>query len=125
MVPRGGYVLVKRFSSMEEKRRVVACFYDPARIDAEEVGFENHLNYYHQNGAGLDMSIAKGLSAFLNSSVVDQHFRRFSGHTQVNATDLRTLPYPDKATLLRIGSRFKSEPMDQTTIDQLVEHELG
>jgi len=124
MVPKGTYVLVKRFSSKEEKRRVVACIYDPARIDAEEIGFENHLNYFHRNGAGLDMTFAKGLSAFLNSSVVDQHFRRFSGHTQVNATDLRILPYPDEATLLRIGKRVKKGPMDQNDIDNLVEHEL-
>jgi len=124
MVPKGTYVLVKRFSSKEEKRRVVACIYDPERIDAEEIGFENHLNYFHRNGAGLDMTFAKGLSAFLNSSIVDQHFRRFSGHTQVNATDLRTLPYPDEATLLRIGKRIKNGPMDQEDIDNLVEHEL-
>ena len=125
MVPRGAYVLVKRFSSKEERRRIVACIYDPERIDAEEIGFENHLNYFHQNGAGLDMTLAKGLASYLNSTVVDQHFRRFSGHTQVNATDLRTLPYPAKATLERIGSLVKAEPMDQITIDQLVEHELG
>lgn len=125
MVPRGVYVLVKRFSSKEERRRVVACIYDPERIDADQIGFENHLNYFHQNGAGLNMTLAKGLSAFLNSSVVDQHFRRFSGHTQVNATDLRTLPYPDKATLLRIGKRVNGAPMDQKEIDTLVEHELG
>lgn len=124
MVPKGTYVLVKRFSSKEEKRRVVACIYDPTLIDAEEIGFENHLNYYHRNGAGLDMTFARGLWAFLNSSVVDQHFRRFSGHTQVNATDLRTLPYPDEATLLRIGKQVKKGPMDQNEIDNLVEHEL-
>ncbi|MFZ1666753.1 MAG: Eco57I restriction-modification methylase domain-containing protein [Flavobacteriales bacterium] len=125
MVPRGVYVLVKRFSSKEEKRRIVACIYDPSRNESEEVGFENHLNYFHQNGSGLDMTIAKGLAAFLNSSVVDQHFRRFSGHTQVNATDLRTLPYPDRPTLRHMGNLVKSEPMDQTTIDQMVEYELG
>ncbi|MBK9274705.1 MAG: Eco57I restriction-modification methylase domain-containing protein [Flavobacteriales bacterium] len=125
MVPRGTYVLVKRFSSKEERRRIVACIYDPDRIDADEIGFENHLNYFHRNGAGLDMSLAKGLAAYLNSTVVDQHFRRFSGHTQVNATDLRTLPYPAKTTLERIGAQLRSEPMVQSLIDQLVEHELG
>ena len=125
MVPRGTYVLVKRFSSKEERRRIVACIYDPERIDAAEIGFENHLNYFHLNGAGMDMKLAKGLSAYLNSTVVDQHFRRFSGHTQVNATDLRTLPYPARAILERIGAQVSSVPISQNLIDQLVEHELG
>jgi adenine-specific DNA-methyltransferase len=32
--------------------------------------------------------------AYLNSQEVDDYFRVFSGHTQVNATDLRRLRYP-------------------------------
>src|SRR5262249_49892801 len=38
------YVLVKRFSSKEEKRRIVAAVCDPERIPCDVVGFENHLN---------------------------------------------------------------------------------
>ncbi len=34
LVPRAIYVLVKRFTSKEERRRVVACIYDPQRISA-------------------------------------------------------------------------------------------
>jgi adenine-specific DNA-methyltransferase len=99
LVPKGVYVLVKRFSSKEEKRRVVAAVYDPERIDAGHVGFENHTNYYHRDGVGLPLLLAKGLAAFLNSSLVDMYFRQFSGHTQVNATDLRNFHYP---TLLQL-----------------------
>lgn len=93
LVPSGVYVLTKRFTSKEEKRRLVACLFDPDQVNTEWVGFENHLNYFHASGHGLDRSLAVGLFAFLNSTVVDQYFRRFSGHTQVNATDLRTLAY--------------------------------
>jgi adenine-specific DNA-methyltransferase len=89
LVPKGTYVLVKRFTSKEESRRVVAAVYAPERIDAEQVGFENHLNYFHRKGGGLPVTLAKGLAAFLNSTLVDLFFRQFSGHTQVNATDLR------------------------------------
>src|SRR5207249_3209548 len=74
LVPSAIYVLVKRFTSKEERRRVVACIYDPHRIRAERVGFENHLNYFHARGRGLPMDVAKGLAAFLNSTLVDVYF---------------------------------------------------
>jgi len=94
IVPSGVYVLTKRFSAKEEKRRVVAAVYDGGRA-----GFENHLNYFHRNGEGLQPRLARGLAAFLNSTAVDQYFRIFSGHTQVNATDLRNLHYPSAEKL--------------------------
>ena len=52
--------------------------------------------------------------------MVDQYFRRFSGHTQVNATDLRTLTYPDGDTLRAIGEEMKSLDLSQDEIDQIV-----
>jgi len=61
LVPGAICVLVKRFTSKEERRRVVACIYDAHRIHAERVGFENHLNYFHARGRGLPTSLAKGL----------------------------------------------------------------
>ena len=72
----------------------MACIYDPHPIDAPLVGFENHLNYFHVGGKGLEMLLAKGLGAFLYSSVLDLYFRQFNGHTQVNATDLRSVSFP-------------------------------
>src|SRR5262249_9185864 len=94
LVPPGVYVLVKRFSAKEEKRRVSAALCTPDTLPKTGYAFENHLNYYHDNGHGLPVLIAKGLAAYLNSSLVDAYFRQFSGHTQVNASDLRNLPYP-------------------------------
>tara|TARA_R110002124_G_scaffold285272_1_gene463567 strand:+ start:340 stop:1665 length:1326 start_codon:yes stop_codon:yes gene_type:complete len=98
IIPAGIYVLTKRFTAKEEKRRLVASIYDGGRA-----GFENHLNYFHENGEGLPLDLAKGLAAFLNSEGVDQYFRIFSGHTQVNATDLRNLHYPSREQLEALG----------------------
>src|SRR5207247_2066266 len=94
------YVLTKRFSAKEEKRRIVAAVHDAKRVPGPNVGFENHLNYFHKNGKGLDITLAKGLAAFLNWTLVDSYFRQFNGHTQVNATDLRSLKYPTLNQLL-------------------------
>jgi len=125
LVPAGVYVLAKRFTTKEEPRRVVACIYDPSRVPAEKVGFENHLNYFHMNGAGLPMEFAKGLWAFLNSTAVDLYLRQFNGHTQVNATDLRSLTYPTRAQLGAIGRRIPDEAPEQETLDALVRKELS
>lgn len=125
LVPRGMYVLVKRFSAKEEKRRVVAAVYDPAKIDAERVAFENHVNFFHHSGAGLNAHLAKGLSTFLNSTLVDLYFRQFSGHTQVNATDLRSLRYPSRAQLEQIGSRIGDMFPGQEEIDRDLEEILN
>jgi adenine-specific DNA-methyltransferase len=124
LVAKGTYVLVKRFTSKEENRRVVAAVYDPKRIDAEQVGFENHTNYYHRHGGGLPVDFAKGLAAFLNSTIVDMFFRQFNGHTQVNASDLRSLKYPTSKQLELLGTQVGEVFPDQDTLDALVQKEI-
>ncbi len=120
MVPAGVYVLVRRFSAKEERRRVVAAVFDPATVPCEAVGLENHLNYFHEQGAPLDWMLAWGLSLFLNCSPLDTYFRQFNGHTQVNATDLRSLRYPTRDTLIALGRRVQGTLPAQDALDALV-----
>lgn len=124
VVSGGHYVLTKRFSSKEERRRIVAAVYDPTRVTAAQVAFENHLNYFHERGSGLPATLAKGLAAYLNSSLVDAYFRQFSGHTQVNASDLRSLPYPTRSPLIALGRRIGSAFPCQEELDRLVDEVL-
>ena len=124
LIPAAVHVLVKRFSAKEEKRRIVAAVFDPGRIPCDQVAFENHLNYYHMNGSGLPHALAKGLTAFLNSTVVDTYFRQFNGHTQVNATDLRALRYPSRERLQRLGDSIGDRFPDQAELDAIVATEL-
>ena len=125
LVPAGFYVLVKRLTAKEEARRVVAAVYDPRRVQAQRVGFENHLNYFHRSGRPLIEDLAKGLAAYLNSTPVDDYFRQFNGHTQVNAADLRRLPYPTEAQLGALGKRIGGVFPNQEQLDLLVVEELG
>ena len=124
LVPNENYVLVKRFSSKEEKKRIVAAVYESARIPGARVGFENHLNYFHRRGNGLPLVLARGLAAFLNSTLVDVYFRQFNGHTQVNATDLRSIRYPTLDQLVALGSRMQDAFPEQNELDDTVEREL-
>lgn len=121
LVPAGYYVLTKRFTAKEERRRIVAVVYDPTRIDSPQVGFENHVNYFHCRGRGLPADFARGLAVFLNSSLLDKYFRSFSGHTQVNAADLRKMRYPSRDQILRLGREMAETLPDQQRIDAAVE----
>jgi adenine-specific DNA-methyltransferase len=126
LLPMGTYAVIKRFSSKEEKRRVVATVIDPASLqNCALIGFENHLNVFYngarKNKAGLPPALAHGLVAYLNSTVVDDHLRRFSGHTQVNATDLRALPYPTQKVLLALGGwSMQKGAVTQAEIDAAI-----
>ena len=93
LFPNGPYVLIKRFTAKEERRRVVAGVYLP--VDGYDyVAFENHVNVMHRNRGPIGESEARQLAAFLNSELVDTYFRMFSGSTQVNASDLRRMRFP-------------------------------
>ncbi|MEA5618076.1 BsuBI/PstI family type II restriction endonuclease [Cronbergia sp. UHCC 0137] len=124
LIPNENYVLTKRISAKEEKKRVVAVIYDATKINTTSIGFENHLNYFHQQGQGLDLVLAKGLTAYLNSSLVDSFFRLFNGNTQVNATDLRSLNYPNLTQLYALGQHIGTEFPNQTEIDKLINQVL-
>jgi adenine-specific DNA-methyltransferase len=102
--PNGFYCVVRRFSSKEEKHRIMASVVMPSIFgDTNVLGFENHLNVFHENKHGLPEALAHGLTAFLNTTVVDENFRRFNGHTQVNATDLKLMKYPSRKALFTLG----------------------
>lgn len=103
LMPKGCYVVLRRFTSKEEKRRIVAHVFDGSGLPGDLVGFENHLNVIHRKRRGFSPALARGLADYLNSQQVDDYFRTFSGHTQVNAADLRRLRYPGRERLEQSG----------------------
>ena len=119
----GNFVVTRRFTSKEEPRRIVASTYS-GDLPGELVGFENHLNVYHHRHRGMPRPLAVGLSVYLNSTLVDRFFRQFNGHTQVNATDLRSLRYPDADTLTRIGQVVDARQLSQRDIDNIIGAEV-
>jgi adenine-specific DNA-methyltransferase len=121
LYPNGSYTVVRRFSSKEERRRVVAHVVDPGAFKANAIGFENHLNVFHSGKKGIDRNVAHGLSVFLNSTAVDEYFRRFSGHTQVNATDLRVLRYPELKELEKLGRWVQTQ---RSVTQELIDHQV-
>lgn len=103
LLPVKNYVLVKRFSSKEQKRRLQAAVLLESEFAHDTVGIENHVNYVYRPGGSLSVYEALGIAAILNTAIIDNFFRSVNGNTQVNATDVRSLPLPDIKQIREIG----------------------
>lgn len=117
----GTYCVIRRFSAKEESRRLVARVVPSSAFPgAGSVAFENHLNVFHQGKRGIPDDLAVGLAAYLNTKAVDEEFRQLSGHTQVNATDLRSMRYPSPEALCRLGRQLSRGGAAAPLSDELV-----
>ncbi|CAN7166706.1 Eco57I restriction-modification methylase domain-containing protein [Agrobacterium tumefaciens] len=127
LILNGWYPVIRRFSSKEERRRIVAGVIDPRELKGfSRIGLENHVNYIHEKKKPLTEELAKGLAVFLNTSAADASFRRFNGHTQVNAGDLKSMRYPSHEVLCGLGQwvmRLNDIP-DQEMIDRAFEEAI-
>lgn len=121
LLPTRNYVLIKRFSAKEERRRLTAGCFLVARQPCDFVAVENHLNYVYHQGRELSEDEVFGVAALLNSALYDRYFRLMSGSTQVNATELRTLRFPPLDVVAMLGRRVRlSLPLSETSMEDIV-----
>ena len=106
-------VLVRRFSSKDDNKRLIAAPLSGKELGFDQVAIENHLNYIQSVADELSSELALGLAAVLNSRLYDNYVRALSGNTQVGVNELNALPLPDRAVLEEIGSRIAAIPLDQ------------
>lgn len=109
LVQNVNYVLLRRFSAKEEQRRLVVAPYLANHFDYELVGLENHLNFIYRPHGEMSKAEVIGLSALLNSGLIDRYFRISNGNTQVNAAELRALPLPPLPVIKSLGQAMVKE----------------
>lgn len=104
LLPIKNLVLVKRFSSKEQNRRLYAgVLLEQDYKEFEYVGIENHLNYIYRVGGFLNKPESYGIAAILNTCLIDNYFRTLNGNTQVNAIDIKSLSFPSIDKIVEIG----------------------
>ena len=102
------YVLIRRFSSKDDKIRLICAPYFASESKYERIGIENHLNYiYRPNGELSDEEIW-GISALFGSKLFDTYFRTFNGNTQVGASELKQIKIPLLEEIVMIGRILKN-----------------
>lgn len=114
------YLILKRFTSKDEHRRLVAGIYSP--VDGlEYIGVTNKLNYIRRKDSLLSEEEARGLSIIFNSEFMDDYYRCISGSTQVNATDVRVMKFPVREKVIELGMRSAGlDTLDYKIIEQIL-----
>lgn len=126
LIPNRNYVLLKRFSAKEEKRRLTAACLFRSEFGTKRIGLENHLNYVFHAERELSDDEVLGIAAVFNSSLVDGYFRILSGNTQVNATEIRNMHFPSLDTIAEIGAQLAAVPeRTASDVERIVVGALG
>lgn len=123
------YVFLRRFSSKDDKSRLVASPYFSKFNDSDFIGIENKLNYIYRLDGELQENEAVGISAILNSKVFDTYFRTFNGNVNVSATEIRLMPFPSIEQIREVGSTLIeqnnfSEEKINSIVNQWLEQNL-
>jgi adenine-specific DNA-methyltransferase len=102
------YLFIKRFTAKEEKRRLQCAVY-LARFYPEykRISTQNKINFIDSiDGSTMSDELVFGLYTVLNSSLYDMYYRILNGSTQVNATEMNTIPVPIREDLEQLGRRL-------------------
>lgn len=104
LIPNKNYILLRRFSSKDDKSRLIAAPYFSQIPNTDYIGVENKVNYIYRPGGLLERDELVGLCALLNSNFFDSYFRMFNGNVNVSATELREMLLPPLETIKEIGN---------------------
>jgi adenine-specific DNA-methyltransferase len=116
------YILVKRFTSKEETRRIQCVLYFSENFTFKEVGIENHLNYILKLTGTMERDELFGLFALFNSSYIDTYYRILNGSTQVNASEVNAIPLPSLRDIRFIGRKLlEKDSNSHENCDNIIE----
>ena len=106
LIPNRNYIFLRRFSSKDDKSRLIAAPYFSLPGTPRYIGVENKLNYIYRPKGHLSRTEVMGIAALLNSNLFDTYFRTFNGNVNVSATELRAMPLPPLEIIKGIGEKL-------------------
>lgn len=106
LLPNKNYILLRRFSTKDDKSRLIAAPYFCNYVKSDFIGVENKVNYIYRKDGHLDRNEVVGLCALLNSELFDTYFQIFNGNVNVSATELREMRFPPLENIKEIGNKI-------------------
>lgn len=118
------YVFCKRFTAKEERRRLQCGIYLANDFpEYKRIGTQNKINFVDSTaGDALKEDVVYGIYALLNSSLFDMYYRVLNGSTQVNSTEINSIPVPPYETIEAIGTDLlAADDLSTITCDRIIE----
>lgn len=101
------YLLVKRFTAKEEKRRLQCGIYIANNLpEYEYISTQNKINFIDGTNMDLSLKAVYGLYVLFNSTIYDLYYRILNGSTQVNSTEINDIPVPSLEEIERMGEKL-------------------
>lgn len=117
------YVFCKRFTAKEERRRLQCGIYLSADFSEYScIGTQNKINFVDRiDKADMEPEIVYGIYGLLNSTLFDQYYRILNGSTQVNSTEINSIPVPPTEMIGQIGEMIISgHDLSTTACDKIL-----
>lgn len=116
------YLIVKRFTSKEERRRIQCGIYLSSWFPQYEfVSTHNKVNFVTGVDRDLTDKGVHGLYVLFNSTLYDDYYRILNGSTQVNSTEVNTIPVPKFEVIEELGEKLMNQKNNDTKIcDQIL-----
>ncbi len=111
------YLLVKRFTSKEEERRLQCGIYLKQRYPQfEYISTQNKVNFIKCDSP----CITYGLYVLLNSTLYDCYYRILNGSTQVNSTEINQMPIPERAVIEEMGRELMHKDLSVVNCNNIL-----
>lgn len=115
------YLFVKRFTAKEEKRRLQCGVYLSRKYpEYTQISTQNKLNFI-SGLKELSECVVYGLYVLFNSTLYDCYYRILDGSTQVNSTEVNTMPVPPIKTIESMGKELiQLKDMSEASCDKIL-----
>lgn len=117
------YLFVKRFTAKEEPRRLQCGVYlAKEHPQYTKISTQNKINFVDGLLTEMSECLVYGLYVLFNSTLYDEYYRILNGSTQVNSTEINSMPVPDLECIQEMGRKLmKSNDYSEANCDFILE----
>lgn len=121
------YLFVKRFTAKEEHRRLQCGVYLANDFPQyKKISTQNKINFIDGVMTELSECLVYGLYVLFNSTLYDEYYRILNGSTQVNSTEINSMPVPELKCIQEMGRKLmKSKDYSEENCNLILEGYCG